>query len=375
MEIIKTQPNTDILMQQNTASLADSLLDGIQLAEDTLTLTLNACSLRVRSNSTALIKKLGNYFSHVASDYPDVDIEVIAIEQDALNLPLDFKDWKREPRKTVRKDAYIDLADGRLLLKVRTGMVFLQSAAWKIACGPCLSNDNQVINFINSQYMNWLQQHDWKICHAAGIALRDRGLAIAGFSGGGKSTLMLKLLDHKQISYLTNDRLFIRRQNNSMQACGIPKLPRINPGTIIHNPKLSHILPEQRRAALLKLPIEELWNLEEKYDVFIDQIYGDERFVQQAPLSAFLVLNWERVNVRDLQVQQINLAERRDLLGAIMKSPGPFYQTADGTFLSGSATLDEQAYLQVLDGVPIYEASGRVDFQGLSRQCLTILQG
>ena len=40
----------------------------------------------------------------------------------------------------------------------------------------------------------------------------QNGIAIAGLSGGGKSTFMLKLLEQKGIQYLTNDRLFIKKE-------------------------------------------------------------------------------------------------------------------------------------------------------------------
>ena len=43
--------------------------------------------------------------------------------------------------------------------------------------------------------MNWLQHRQWLICHASALAAEGHGFAVAGLSGGGKSTLMLNLLD------------------------------------------------------------------------------------------------------------------------------------------------------------------------------------
>ena len=68
---------------------------------------------------------------------------------------------------------------------------------------------------------------------AMDLVYRGKCLGIAGFSGGGKSTLMLQLLDNDEVSYLTNDRLFIHAGSGQIMARGIPKLPRINPGTIV----------------------------------------------------------------------------------------------------------------------------------------------
>jgi HprK-related kinase B len=309
----------------------------------------------------------------VASDAIAPDIEVIAIERDAPELDIDFVDWKREPGKTGRKDAYAELPGGRLVRKVRTGMVFLQSERCRIAAGPCRKYNNQVINFINSQYMNWLQNRGWLICHAAGLVYRDKCLGIAGFSGGGKSTLMLKLLDHDDVAYLTNDRLFLHAGSGSVLARGIPKLPRINPGTIVHNKRLHSLMPAQQRKSLLQLPPAQLWELEEKYDVPVDRVYGPGRIRTEASLSAMLILDWRRGSDRELQVERVNLAQHPDLLGALMKSPGPFYQHPDGSFQRDTAALDEDVYLEVLKNVPVYAARGRVDFDALTHHCLSDL--
>lgn len=360
-------------MSPTLESVSAGLLDGYPLAGDTLYLGLSECRLRLRSNSTALIEQLRDYFAHVVTPPSEADLDIIAIECPATDLGLEFVDWKREPGKTGRKDAYLDFPGGRLVQKVRTGMLFLQSEQQRIAAGPCLEYDNQVINFINAQYMNWLQNRDWLICHASGLVYRGHGFAMAGFSGGGKSTIMLKLLDHADVAYLTNDRLFVRRDDGRTRALGIPKLPRINPGTIVHNPRLQDLIEPARRAELLALPPEELWDIEDKYDVRVEQVYGAGSIVEEAPLEAFLVLNWHRSSDAPLRVEQVNLDERRELLGAIMKSPGPFYQYPDGRFHQDDAGFDEQAYLDTLADVRVYEASGGVDFPRLTDYCLNEL--
>ena len=305
----------------------------------------------------------------------DTDLEIVAIERDAPELGVAFTDWQREPGKTGRKDSYLDLDGARLVRKIRTGMVFLHGTADRIAAGPCLRNDNQVINFINAQYMEWLQNRDWLICHASGLVRDGRCLAIAGLSGGGKSTLMLRMMDDPEVSYLTNDRLFIRPGDGFTEAVGIPKLPRINPGTIVHNPALHGLLTLEQRNAFLAMPPDQLWTLEEKYDVHLERVYGPGRISERASLSAFLVLNWERGSEKPLKVERVNIDKRRELLSAIMKSPGPFYQFADGRFFSDSMALDQSAYLKSLASIDIFEASGGVDFDALSQHCLNELIG
>ncbi len=344
--------------------IAQQLKQNTHLAHR-LGLKFGDCKILLQSNSAVLIQSLKNYFQQWLYDGEDFTLRLSLIESATLNLDLPFHDWKREPGKRGRKDAYFDFDQARLVYKVRTGMLFLQSLGEKIAAGPCQANNNQIINFINSQHMNWLRQHQWQICHAAGVVYKQQAIAMAGFSGGGKSTFMLHLLAQPEMQFLSNDRLFIRKKQGSCLATGIAKQPRINPGTILHNPLLNNMLTDSRQAELLALPKQQLWDLEEKYDVDIESIYGPGRFAETAPLKALIILNWQHQALNPCTVTEIELSQRRDLLAAVMKSPGPFYQSLDGRFLNDDDELEEENYLYHLSAVKVFEVSGQVDFIAL----------
>lgn len=358
-------------MPYNADTLATILCGDAAPADHRLYLQLGDCLIRVRCNAHQLSAVLAEYFAHVVvAPVHKVDFEVLAIQRAQPQLDIEYRDWQREAGKRGRKDSHADFGDARLVHKVRTGMLFLQSDRHCIAAGDCLANDNQVINFINAQYMTWLQQRGWLICHAAALTRHDRALGIAGFSGGGKSTLMLHLLEQQDASFLTNDRLFIRRQGEKVYAAGVPKLPRINPGTIVHNPRLQPLIDPAARERLLALPQQQLWHLEDKYDVPIERLYGAGRIRHEAQLGAFLVLNWRHDTQQPMQLQQVDIRRRRDLLPALMKSPGPFLQHSDGSFHRDDMALNEDAYLAVLGDLPVYEASGGVDFAALAAAIL-----
>ncbi len=348
-------------------SLLPLLLGGRRLLESPRSFSANGCRLNIRSNSRQLLDRLADYFGHLPRTPTHESLDIIAVERPVCDSGLAFADWRREAGKSGRKDAYLDLADGRLVLKVRTGMLFLQSETRRIAAGPCLANDNQLINFINSQLMNRLQQRGWLICHAAALSFGDRGLALAGFSGNGKSTLMLHLMEQPGYRYLTNDRLFLRAADGEVMALGIPKLPRINPGTLINNPRLAPLLTPERRRQLGQLPKQELWALEEKHDVDIAALYGKERIDTSTPVSlvSLLILNWRHDSPEPTTLQRVDLAQRRDLLAAVMKTPGPFYQDPTGRFQRDDDALPESAYLQLFQQMEIFEVTGGVDFDRL----------
>ncbi|MEC9401912.1 MAG: HprK-related kinase B, partial [Pseudomonadota bacterium] len=165
--------------------------------------------------------------------------------------------------------------------------------------------------------------------------------------------------------YVTNDRLLVRNAGNSTDALGIPKLPRINPGTIVTNARLTGLIDEEREEELRNLEPDELWHLEEKYDLFIDDIYGPGRISHDAQLTDFWVLNWSRDSADATEVSKTDLKDRPDLLSAIMKNPGPFYQTPQGPFWPMKTPLNTAAYLDALDGVQVWEVKGLIDFDAL----------
>ena len=369
----------------NSMHVLDEMIGAADVLPQKLGLKLPGMMLCVRSNSTALLDVLRNYFRHIV--LPDgVDeadcVRVVALERAPLVLDVAWQDWPREAGKSGRKDSFFDVEiastdasddapqQARLIRKVRTGMVFLQSMSHRIAAGPCLANANQVINFINNQYMNQLQQQGWLICHAAAVARDGQATAIAGFSGGGKSTMMLHLMNHDVFDYLTNDRMFINVLDGSVQARGIPKLPRVNPGTIVYNERLKSILPADEIAAFEAMPRQQLWNLEQKYDVDVSSTYGADRFADQAPLQQFIVLNWSHDSQQPTNITEVAIAQRPELLDAIMKSSGPFYQHADGRFDDGQVVLEKQPYIAMLSQIRVIEVSGAVDFQALEQDCL-----
>lgn len=354
-------------MKTDENTLISQWLEAHPLLPDYIDLDMGFCSCRICSNSPELLQRLSDYFASVVGNVAEPTYTVTAIKSEPLDLPDSFTDWKREPGKTGRKDSYIELDHARLIRKVRTGMVFYQSQDGGVAIGPCLEHDNQVINFINNQFMTWLQQNDWLICHAACLVHQDRAFAVAGFSGGGKSTLMLEMLEQDDTAFLTNDRLFIKQTEKGVQATGIPKLPRINPGTIVHNKRLHRLLTKEKRQELLSLPQNELWELEQKFDADIEALYGAGKIQYQAPLQALLILNWSRDEQSDVELKRVNLRERSELLQAVMKSPGPFFQTAEGQFISDDHQSDEQAYLAILDKIAVYEATGGINFQQLAQ--------
>jgi HprK-related kinase B len=250
----------------------------------------------------------------------------------------------------------LDFPDGRAVRKRLTGMMFMFGGGCNIALGPCIENDNQVVNFINNRFIQWELERGALLAHAAAVSREGRGLALAGFSGMGKSTLALHLMS-RGLHFVSNDRLLIRRTGDQVSMRGVPKLPRINPGTALNNPDLASVIPPEERGAFEDLGPDEIWDLEHKYDVKIDECFGPGRFNLASSFDALAILNWQRDGSSPV-LQQVDLDQRRDLLGAVRKNPGLFFLSPDG-----EPDYSEEAYIRCLDGVTVFEISGGVDFQ------------
>ena len=339
--------------------LAQRLSQGREAGES-LSLGLADCVIRIRSDSPALIQTLADYFrSFKVPEGTPAEIEIVALEMEPprLDLPLAVK--QPDPGKTKIKEEYADLPDGRVVRKRLTGMLFLFGGRTNLALGPCLANSNQVINFVNSRFIQRELSSGSLLAHAAAAAGRSRGLALAGFSGMGKSTLALWLVG-RGLDFVSNDRLLVKPGRERPAMAGVAKQPRINPGTALANPDLAGIVPEQERKRFAGLAPDQLWALEHKYDAIIEDCFGPGRFRLRAPLDGLAVLNWRR-GQGGCRVRRIDLRERLDLLAAFKKEPGLFFLDQGGG--RDLAEPTDRAYLEALSGVSVFEVSGGVDFR------------
>lgn len=327
------------------------------------------CVIKVASDSDRLISCLSRYY-HEFLTCPDAsqDITVTAIESQPLELDLPLVPKMPDPGKNKIKEELYDFPDGRVVRKRLTGMVFLFGADEHLAVGPCLQNDNQVVNFINNRFIQHKLRSGCLLAHAAGISRQGQGVAMAGFSGMGKSTLALTAMN-LDCTFISNDRLMLRREDGQPRMYGVPKLPRVNPGTILSNPCLRGMLRPSEVQRLRTLPPDELWNLEQKYDVHISDCYGPGRFQLEADVRALALLNWKR-DGGPLRISRVDPAERQDLLRAFMKSPGVFYDEDENGL---TETFSESAYVRLLEETPVYELSGGVDFRTAAEFCLDLI--
>lgn len=341
-------------------------IETTNLRDESVLLALPDCTISIRSNSQIFLNEIKQYFqSTLAKQSLTPDTEIIAIQAEPYDeSKAPWIDWIREPGKAGRKDAFIDLdtLHERLLYKVKTGMLFWQKPQKPTAIGEIENHPNQIINFILNQYLNEHLRKGWALGHAAGLQINGKGLAIAGLSGGGKSTLMLHLLESGE-HFISNDRLvFKKAADDSVIMRGIPKQPRINPGTIVHNTRLKNLITPDKTRELLALPTEELRKLEDKYDADVDTFFGKGCYQPETYLDTLIILNWSPNATESTQLHKTTLKESPELIPALMKSAGPFYSDIKGNFIKNGKQPDPTPYLKELGDIPCYVLTGKIDF-------------
>lgn len=334
-----------------------------------LEVTFDDVTVAVSSNSKELIDTLGRYYRDFLGGGGTTVVPVVAIEAAPPDWKLPLAAQERGPGKSP-KEAFADLPGGRVVRKLKTGLVFAFGHGENYAIGPCLRNDNQIVNFINNRFIELRLKGGALLFHAAGIAENGQGLVLSGFSGAGKSTLALEIMRHGT-DFVSNDRIMAARDaSGHLTMTGVAKMPRVNPGTVLHNPSLARVMGEEDRQRFSALPQAELWDLEHKYDAFIDDCFGPGRFKLTCAMAGLVVLRWRR-DASPMTAARVDLRGRRDLMAAFMKDPGLFYAAGEP---SKPALASRERYLDLLGDLPVLEIDGGVDFSRAAEACLEFLR-
>jgi HprK-related kinase B len=348
------------------ANLAD-LLSASVATPHQVCLSMGDCRFLVMTNSENLARELTTYFAPFLKSPANTDITITALQAEVPDLGLSFQVKEPDPGKSKIKEEWADIEGGRVIRKRLTGMHFLFGKGRNLAVGDCEANPNQVVNFINNRFIERKLNDGCLLAHAAGVAVCETGMAMAGFSGMGKSTLALRLVS-KGVTFVSNDRLMISPGTPGPVMFGVAKHPRINPGTALHNPDLTGIISPEDALRFQSLSPEELWSLEHKYDALIDQLFGPDRFILQCPMRYLALLNWHR-DGSPTRMGEIDINERHDLLEAFMKDTGLFFTAENGYAPSA------EDYARALRGCRVFEISGGVDFEQAAAGCLRLLEG
>jgi HprK-related kinase B len=161
------------------------------------------------------------------------------------------------------------------------------------------------------------------------------------------------------LDYVSNDRSFVRKKGANVQLAGVPKWPRVNPGTMLANERLRGLLAPEKAEQYSHLSRTALWELEDKHDVPVESIYGKGRLALNSRLDALYVLSW-RQRGRGLDISRVEGGGRLEaLLTPLLKTEiyDPPEAVAPGRRLANA-----------LATVPVFEVTGRADIPRLLQE-------
>ena len=229
--------------------------------------------------------------------------------------------------------------------------------------GPVSHNFSQLVNLVGNVYGLHLVDGGGAMIHASAVCdAQGRAMAVMGQSGMGKSSVAVRLME-QGFDYISNDRVILEPHltEPTVKVHGLPKLPRVNPGTLLDGDKTRFILDPASQDRYASLPREELWKVEEKYDIEVDKLLG-RRWLLSGDLKAALVLNW-RHGGDGLRLQRLTPSQALTELKQVSKTFGVF----DMRLVSHK----DSALAQTARRVPVYRVTGRPDPAQLARDLAT----
>lgn len=317
-------------------------------------LALSDVPVLVRTNSPALASALTGYFA--AWDTRRVggwQRLVYAIQGehaiDARSLVVVPRERGKEPKEAYREDV-----GGRIVYKLRTGVGYYVMPGQVVIAGDLERETSQVVNLIGNLVAQSFLERGFVMVHASAVAAHH-GVAFAGASGAGKSTMALAMLD-RGYRFVSNDRVLLRGWGDRVEMAGLPKMPRVNPGTIMRLERLRPLIGDTSRYD--RMDAEALWALEEKRDVRIPDVFGSDP-LPRAGLDVVYVLAWTRSG-RTPKVRPIEGIELAQRLREVMRSAGLFDLRPE------PRTAWYQALAMAASRLRGFEVSGGIDVEWLA---------
>jgi HprK-related kinase B len=312
------------------------------------------------TNDADVAQRLVRYYAPWV--VPETDpIARVRLIQGPVDVDGDFADLERAGGKPV-KEAVRDVEGGRLIRKSTTGIVMGLWPGHAFATGDVRRHLNQGINLINNCYAKAVLARGHRLLHASAVAVAGRAVVLAGPPGAGKSTSALHLVE-QGFRLVSNDRVLARPAGDGVEIYGYPKQPRVNPGTLLHHPRLVSLVPPADRAELTALAPDRLWELERKSDVDVDEIYGRGTFELTSRMIALVLLRWRPRHDDAYRARPLRIGEALTAIPLLHKDLGAF--DLDMPVLTARPRPDLRAYAELFSRVRVVEVRGTVDHPAL----------
>jgi HprK-related kinase B len=315
-----------------------------------VSLRIGQIPVQIAVNNARLETRVRRYFAPFIARAEGNPLRIIGVQGEPLF------DRRRLPSveglERIPKASYYDCEGVRCIRKNRTGVGHYVAGGKFYAVGDLLRYPMQLLNLVSSAYGQRLRELGYAALHASCVARRGQALVFAGNSGSGKSSTALAAME-SGCDFVSNDRTFLRRAGDgSIEVAGVPKWPRVNPGTLLANHRLRRLLAPDKRAEYAKMDPADLWDVEDKHDVPVESVYGQGHLALNARLKTLFLLTW-RPSGHGLSVEPAPGDRLPELVTPYLKTD--IYDTSDRGLPS------PEALAALLRDADVRLVSGRTD--------------
>jgi HprK-related kinase B len=165
------------------------------------------------------------------------------------------------------------------------------------------------------------------------------------------------------------ERLLLTAEGAQHSVLGFADWACLQPGTLLSSPALGQLLPDERRAALARLPASDLWALHEPRELSALELRRvlDQLPPAAAPLAGIVSLAWQPASFGRCELRRTTLESCPELVSWLAKRAGPLCRT--GVSPQRAQLTDLGPYLQRLGSVTVWELRGGVDFARARELC------
>ncbi len=321
------------------------------------TLAMAGVTVRLYADRPEVAHGALRYFAPIVAADASEGAVIYAVH-DVPHVEMDrLVDIAPKPGRTAKEAVYED-AEGRVVFKRRSSVAIVVRPPEYFIVGDLGRQRQQVYNLVGHVLARGFLDQGFVMLHASAVWKPGRGVAFGATSGGGKSSMALAMVE-RGFQFVSNDRLFVRPTAAGVEMLGMPKWPRVNPGTLLRLASLQPLLTPEERATVTALPPGELWALEQKHDVDVEATYGAGTIVTRtAPLDELYLLRWAVGVEGDVGVRELPPDARSPALLPLRKGLGPY----DSPELERGA---EETLAMVATRLPTYVVHGRADVFGL----------
>jgi HprK-related kinase B len=316
-------------------------------------LTFDEFPACVEVNDERIHEAVRRYFSPFLSDESPNPTRIVGFQGEPVydvELLLDV------PRPTsLPKAAFYHRDDALVIYKKRSGVVDYVYNDDFYVVGDILRYPQQLFNVVGLAFMHALRRQNRVSIHASAAAMDGKGYAFAGPSGSGKSTTGLSMLE-RGFDFVSNDRISLWNDDGNVSMVGVPKWPRVNPGTLLAIDHLTGLITDEDLERYKRLPSADLWGLEEKHDVYVERIYGRKRTALRTRLERLYVLSWTR-DGGPFEMHTVPENEAGYLLQPLVKT-----ELTDPPDLPQPSNADLSRLMQ---GVEVIQVTGGINVEGL----------